>query len=130
MVGTLVVAHFLFDYVIVAKELDFGEFAPEMLQFLETYRKSEKSKKDAKAAAAASKKGGDEEEGYDNSNNNKPSAASDEEEEEDDDEDHHPDLTAGKKRARVDASEEIDEPVEKRAKSIVTSIPDGGDQEF
>lgn len=39
------------------KELDFDEFAPEMLAFLEAYRSAEKTKKTAKAAAAATKQG-------------------------------------------------------------------------
>jgi hypothetical protein len=35
----------------VTQELDFDEFSPEMLEFLEAYRATEKSKKDAKLAA-------------------------------------------------------------------------------
>ena len=44
------------------KELDFDEFTPELTTFLERYRESEKSKKDARAKAKESAATGEEEE--------------------------------------------------------------------
>ena len=45
----------IFAAILSSKELDFDEFTPEMLAFLDSYRLVEKSKKNAKAAAAAAK---------------------------------------------------------------------------
>ncbi|GKY97634.1 hypothetical protein MPSEU_000721800 [Mayamaea pseudoterrestris] len=45
------------DVLAATKELDFDQFLPDMTTFLENYRATEKSKKDAKAKAAADKAG-------------------------------------------------------------------------
>ena len=49
------------------QELDFEEFSPEMMAFLEAYRANEKSKKDAKAKAVAARKADEEREAEENS---------------------------------------------------------------
>ena len=118
--------------VMNAKELDFAEFAPDMLQFLDVYRTGEKSKKDAKAAAVAARKGGEVEEDDDDHENTKP-AASDEEDEDDDDNNDHPaagSASPDKKHERtVDGLESVEASAVKRAKTASSPSSPIGEEE-
>jgi archaellum component FlaD/FlaE len=68
------------DVLAAIKELDFDDFSTDMMSFLESYRVSEKHKKDAKAKAAADKKERD-----DDGSKETPSKQEDEENDDDDD---------------------------------------------
>lgn len=56
------------SHSLISKELDFDEFTPELKEFLEAYRASEKSKKEAKSRASSGKSKAVEEAGGDTEN--------------------------------------------------------------
>jgi DNA polymerase epsilon subunit 3 len=87
------------DILAAIKELDFDEFTPDLVKFLDNYRAAEKNKKNAKAKAAAEKA---EQKGKDDENDDD---SHDDEAEDDEEED-------GNKRGHdelADVDEDIDE---------------------